>query len=122
MWAKMKELGRPVPKLSDSEMADLLAYLYFVQYMGHSGDATRGRELFREKSCAGCHAAGGEGKQGTKDLSASSAVGSPFSWVAAVWNHPVELEKSGGSQVTATFADDEMRDLVAFLQSSGGVK
>jgi mono/diheme cytochrome c family protein len=122
MWAKMKELGRPVPKLSDNEMADLLAYLYFVQYMGHSGSATRGRALFREKSCAGCHTAGGEGNKGAKDLTASSAVRSPFSWAAAIWNHPFEAQKGGGSQATATFGDDEMRDLVAFLQSSGGAK
>jgi len=122
MWAKMKELGRPVPKLADTEMADLLAYLYFVQYMGQAGNASRGRELFREKACGGCHTAGGEGNKGAKDLTASSAVRSPFSWAAAVWNHPVDSEKTGEALATATFGDDEMRDLVAFLGSPGGAK
>ena len=123
MWAKMKELGRSVPKLSDAEMADLLAYLHFVQYMGHGGNAARGRELFREKSCSACHAAAGEGLKGAADLAASSAVRSPFHWAAAVWNHPVETEKKAGEpQRTSTFDDDEMRDLVEFLRAPAGAK
>lgn len=123
MWAKMKELGRPVPKLSDTEMADLLAYLYFVQYMGHGGNATRGRELFREKSCSTCHAAGGEGKKGAADLAASAAVRSPFKWAAAIWNHPIDSErKTAEAPAASRFNDDEMRDLVEFLRASGGAK
>jgi mono/diheme cytochrome c family protein len=123
MWAKMKEVGRPVPKLSDAEMADLLAYLHFVQYMGHGGNATRGREIFRTKSCSACHAAGGEGRKGAADLAASSAIRSSFHWAAAIWNHPLETEeKAGEPQRASTFDDDEMRDLVEFLRAPGGGK
>ena len=124
MWAKMKEAGRPVPKVSDAEMADLLAYLYFVQYIGHGGNATRGRELFRQKSCAGCHAAGGEGLKGAADLTASSAVQAPFNWAAAVWKHPIDAKKEAGEPqpTTARFEDDEMRDLVEFLRAPAGTK
>lgn len=123
MWAKMKELGRPVPKLSDTEMADLLAYIYFVQYMGQGGSATRGRDLFREKSCAACHAARGEGLKGAADLAASDAVRSPFLWAAAIWNHTTDRQKKGAEpQPAAKFDDDEMRDLVEFLRAPGGAK
>jgi mono/diheme cytochrome c family protein len=121
MWAKMKASGRPVPKFSDTEMADLLAYIYFVQYMGHGGNATRGRELFRDKSCAGCHAAHGEGLKGAADLARLDAVRSPFQWAAAIWNHPIDRQKKEAEpHPPSKFDDDEMRDLVEFLRAPGG--
>ena len=52
MWAKMKEQGIAFPRLSDREMADVLAYIYFVQYVNRRGDAAKGAALFQEKSCA----------------------------------------------------------------------
>jgi mono/diheme cytochrome c family protein len=121
MWAKMKERGMAVPKLSDAEMADLLAYLYFVQYMGQTGNATRGGELFQQKACAECHGAGSRGPKGAGDLAASEALRSPVHWAAAMWNHNADLLQNEPAEppVRAHFDDDEMRDLVAFLQSTG---
>jgi mono/diheme cytochrome c family protein len=121
MWAKMKELAVPFPRLTDREMADLFAYLYFIQFMGENGDATKGRELFREKSCSGCHAAGGEGPKVGPDLAASDAIRSPLHWAAAMWNHTPAMEKKlhEAQFVWPRFEDDEMRDLVEFLQSRG---
>lgn len=121
MWAKMKERGIAVPKLSDAEMADLLAYLYFVQYMGQTGKATRGGELFRQKACTECHGAGSRGPKGATDLAASEALRSPVHWAAAMWNHTADIEQKAPATppVRAHFDDDEMRDLVAFLQSAG---
>lgn len=124
MWAKMKELGVPFPKINDREMSDLLAYLYFVQYVGGPGDATRGSDLFREKSCFSCHAAGSEGPKVGPDLAASNAVRSPLRWAAAMWNHaPAMVEKVHETHSPwPRFEDDEMRDLVEFLRSRGGGK
>lgn len=122
MWAKMKELGVPFPKLTDREMADLLAYLYFVQYTGGGGDPARGSALFRDKSCARCHAAGREGPKVGPNLAAADALRSPISWATAMWNHAAAVErKTHESQADwPRFEDDEMRDVVAFLRSRGG--
>lgn len=131
MWAKMKEQGVAFPRLSDREMADLLAYIYFVQYANGRGDAAKGASLFQEKWCARCHGAGGEGggtasdkATGAPSLVASAALRSPFSWSAAIWNQAPDIaEKSRASQVPwPRFSDDEMRDLVAFLQSRAATK
>lgn len=139
MWAKMKELGTPFPRLSDREMADLLAYIYFVQYVSSNGDSAKGAALFRDKSCARCHGAGGDGlladsppRDGSPrdesprgpSLVASEALRSPFSWAAAIWNQAPAI----AGQVRAAqlpwprFSDDEMRDLVAFLRSRTAAK
>lgn len=120
MWAKMEELGIPFPRFTDAEMSNLLAYLYYVQYMGKKGDATRGAELFRQKSCAGCHTVRGEGGKRGPDLTAVGAPRSPLQWASAMWNHAPAMEKTlRDTQVTwPRFEDDEMRDLVEFLRSS----
>jgi len=129
MWAKMKEQHIAFPRLSDREMADVIAYIYFVQYVNRRGDVAKGATLFKEKSCAQCHGAGGEGPPrdgspsngvpATPSLVASPALQSPFSWSAAIWNQaPTIAAESRAAQLPwPRFADDEMRDLVAFLQS-----
>ena len=124
MWAKMKELGVPFPRLTDREMADLLAYLYFVQYAGDGGNAARGEGLFRDKSCARCHAAGSEGPKVGADLVKADALRSPVRWANAMWNHAAAVaQKTHETQSNwPRFDDDEMRDLVAFLRSRAGSK
>ena len=124
MWAKMKDLGVPFPKLSEREMANLLAYLHFVGYMGAGGDATRGSTIFREKSCSRCHAVGGEGAKVGPDLAASDALRSSLNWASAMWNHSPAMEKKFGETQTTwpRFTDDEMADLVEFLRSQSGNK
>lgn len=119
MWAKMETLGVAFPRLDGPETSDLLAYLYFVQYMDDRGDATRGAEIFREKSCAACHAPDEGSARVGPDLFASEAVRSPLRWASTMWNHAPAMAKKvreSGFQ-WPRFADDEMRDLVAFLRS-----
>lgn len=123
MWAKMNELGTRLPRLSDRDSADLLSYLHYVQYMGTSGDAAKGRELFREKGCSACHAAGGDGAKTAPDLARSAAARSPIVWAAAMWNHPFEKsEDQSTAAATPRFERDEMRDLVGYLRARGGAK
>jgi len=124
MWAKMRELGVPFPQLTDREISDLLSYLYFVQYMGARGDAAKGSQLFRDKSCSHCHGIGGEGPAVGPDLARSEAVRSPLRWASAMWNHaPAMREKARETQLPwPRFEGDEMRDVVEFLRSRGAGK
>ncbi len=124
MWRRMKTLAVPFPPLTNRDMADVLSYLYFVQYMGSAGDSAKGREVFRAKSCSRCHVADGEGTRVGPDLVSSPALDSPLPWTAAIWNHAPAVEKSlREAQVPwPNFANDEMSDLVAFLRSSRGPK
>jgi len=55
MWARMRELGIPVPVFSERDTSDLIAYLFFLQYFDPPGDANRGREVYIEKGCVLCH-------------------------------------------------------------------
>ena len=119
MWGKMRDPGVSFPEISGPEMSDLLAYIYFVQYMDERGDATRGAELFRAKSCASCHSADPAGAHAGPDLTTANAVRSPFDWASAMWNHaPAMTEKFRERGIPwPRFADDEMRNLFSFLRS-----
>ncbi len=118
MWAKMRALDVTFPRLDGAQTADVLAYLYFAQYMDERGDATRGAKIFREKSCAGCHAPATGGAVGP-NLAASGLVRSSLGWASAMWNHaPVMAQKTRDEGIAwPQFANDEMRDLVAFLRT-----
>ena len=124
MWAKMRERGLPYISVSESEMADIMAYLYYVQFTAAEGDVTRGDRLFVEKTCAGCHAAGKGGQDVGPDLAGSEATRSSVDWASAMWNHAPKMEATLRESGIAwpRFEDDEMRDLVAFLRSRRGAK
>jgi mono/diheme cytochrome c family protein len=62
MWNKtpamiqaMKAERISVPQLRAEEMADLVAYLYSVQYFGERTEPREGRKLVTEKGCLQCH-------------------------------------------------------------------
>jgi mono/diheme cytochrome c family protein len=119
MWSEMQALGIPVPQLEDREMADLLAYLSFLQFANADGDAAKGAAIFRDKSCVVCHsAATGTASRGPT-LAQSAGTRSPLDWAAAMWNHaPPTVEKlSERSSSWPRFEDDEMRDLASFLRA-----
>jgi cytochrome c2 len=119
MWRKMQDPGVSFPEISGPEMSDLLAYIYFVQYMDERGDAKRGAELFQAKSCASCHVADPAGVRVGPDLASSNAVRSPFDWASAMWSHAPALAETFRERGTPwpRFADGEMRDLFSFLRS-----
>ncbi|HVM95596.1 MAG TPA: c-type cytochrome [Candidatus Acidoferrales bacterium] len=119
MWEAMQKSGVGFSKLSDQDMADLVAYLYFVRYMSHSGDATKGGAVFAAKGCTRCHADGDNEARPGPNLSASKALESPLHWAAAMWNHAPTIDNAmrESNLPWPTFENDEMRDLVAHLQS-----
>jgi cytochrome c2 len=121
MWALMQSRGTPIPRLTEREMSDVVAYLCFVQYANVEGDATRGAALFREKSCALCHPTAGSAGSGGPELVGTTIARSPLRWIAAMWNHApaVEAQLRARGLPWPRFEGDEMRDLVAFLEASG---
>ena len=56
MWSAMAKQGVPVPRLTDSDAADLFAYFYAAHFFEKPGEAERGKALFAAKHCADCHA------------------------------------------------------------------
>ncbi len=116
MWNKapvmteaMRRRALTVPQVAPDEMADLVAYLYAVGYLGPGGNARRGAALAGVKGCLGCHA--------TRDLE-RAAPASPAGVLAALWNHSfLEAPPAAGRPRWVEIGSGEMADLAAYLLS-----
>lgn len=118
MWNEMKRMGIPFPVFSPKEMADLISYLYFIQFYDERGDFKQGKELFRKKVCIFCHSLEGAGKNVGPDLTQSRAQFSPIYLASSMWNHAVVMKDMLEEMELPypRFSGDEMRDLVTYIQ------
>jgi len=118
MWNKAPAMMEAIrtrelefPHLEAQDFANVVAYLYSVNYFSAGGRANSGRTLISSKGCGECHTAG--------DLSSIPGLDHPASITAALWNHLVVLEAGEDSDVDwPAFTGREMGDLMAFFQAS----
>jgi len=121
MGEKMREFRVARPTFEKGELADLVAFLHFLNYFDEPGDPARGKALFAEKHCIRCHAVGREGGSVGPRLDAIPRGEPPLRIAQALWNH--------GPAMTAAmrrmdlepprFDGGEFLDLVAFLRTQG---
>ncbi len=118
MVARMRQHGVGFPQFAGNDMADLIAYLYFLRFNDPDGDRANGARIFRDKGCAGCHRPA-HGPPVGPDLARSAAVTTPLGLVAAMWNHaPAMFSAMQGHAVAwPRFEGNEMRDLAFYLRS-----
>jgi mono/diheme cytochrome c family protein len=120
MTAAMRQARITVPQLGAGEMADILAYLYLVQYSGGRGDSDRGPQLVRGKGCLACHSVSGRGADAASDLTQARGLTSPAGVIAALWNHVLISDQTERSTDNwPTFTAEEMADLATYLQTIG---
>ncbi len=118
MAAAMQRRGIAFPRFDGSEMADLIAFLYYLRFYEVEGDSAIGRRLFASKGCASCHGeAGGVGIG--PDLSRSEAASSPLALATAMWNHAPAMYDRVQVQHAEwpRFEGGEMRDLSVYLRA-----
>lgn len=119
--AKMSQTQMGIPKFSPKEMADLIAYLYFLHFTDEPGNPTNGKKIFSDLGCSKCH--GVDGKQGelmTIDLSKHQKAPNPMQIVAGIWNHGTEIDKAVREKGLSwpKFKKGEMADLLEFIRTS----
>ncbi len=121
MSTEFRRRGVPRVSFSGQEMADVIAYLYFVSYATVRGDPARGAELF-VANCSTCHSIGG-GKTVGPDLGAVPALDDPIAMIAAMWNHAPRMEQEFRRRGLAwpQLRAGDTADLAAFLLARRGV-
>jgi cytochrome c2 len=119
MWKEIKEKGLKRPELNPQEMADLIAYLFSLQYFDEPGNREKGSNVFKEKHCIKCHAVNGKGGLKGPDLMKWSHQVTPISMAQAMWNHGPsmleEMKKMGLSW--PKFEGTEIVDLMEYLKN-----
>lgn len=120
MLRRMRELDLPFPEFSRTEMRELIAYLYYLRFLGEPGNLYRGRILVNEKGCLNCHSIGGKGERLAPPFDQLARYISPLYMAQALWNHgpamDQEIRKRGLSR--PTFERGEIVDLSAYIRSA----
>lgn len=106
--------GMPFPRLENNELADILAYVYFLHFSRDEGDASRGEKLFVSKGCVTCH---GPNKIGPNLME----TGERFEMLrlaTSMWNHAPIMYQSMENEVMKWIQLDpnDMQDLSKYLR------
>jgi len=117
----MEQRGHSWPTLDQSEMADLLSYLYYLRLFDRPGDAARGAIAYSQHKCSNCHSLGGKGGGHGGPLDRFSAYPSSVMLAQAMWNAGPQMQRDqlGRGAAIPTFLSTEMADLQAFIRATG---
>ncbi len=118
--AKMAQTQTGIPKFTPKEMADLLAYLYFLHFIDEPGNAASGKKVYTEIGCWKCHGLDGKpGELAQIDLSKYQKSSNSMDIVAGIWNHSTEIEKAMKESKIPwpRFKKGELIDLLEFIRS-----
>jgi mono/diheme cytochrome c family protein len=122
MWNKapamlraMDRRGIGVPQLRPDEVADLVGYLYSMDYFVAAGDAGRGHDVIVQVGCLDCHALRGRGASAAPDLAEVRHVDSPAAVVSTLWNHMLLIDQAEYDEWTM-LDPRGMADLGAYLR------
>ncbi len=120
VMAKMSQTQMGIPKFTPKEMADLVAYLYFLHFIDQPGNPVNGKKKFLDLGCVRCH--GMDGKKGEVmhiDLSKYQQTTNPMEIVAGIWNHSVEIRRATIEKRIPwpRFKKGEMADLLEYLRT-----
>jgi len=116
----MRSRGIGWPEFRESELADLVAFLYFLPFADPPGDPERGAEVFQQQSCAECHSgsAGESTAEMGPELVGAEAVASSAGLVATMWNHAPVMKRAilGEGRPWPELTGEELRDLHSYLR------
>jgi mono/diheme cytochrome c family protein len=120
MFTEMRKQGITPPSVSGQQSADLFAFFYSRRYFERPGDAGRGKVVFEEKGCSGCHSLTGQSTGPA--VSNWGSLNEPINLIAAMWNHAPKMKEAiaaqGGKWPELT--NQNMADLLVYLQNQPG--
>ena len=118
MWRDMRDRGLRVPSFTNKEMADLVAFLYFIPYFGDEEGQTSGQAVLTEKGCISCHSQKAVSENKGIDLAEVSHY-SIFELISVMWNHVPEMEKmlTEFNMPWPRFEKEEMMNLISYIRS-----
>jgi cytochrome c551/c552 len=107
------------PKFNGKEMADVIAYLYFIGFVDKPGNPKLGKEIYSEKGCANCHGKEGKASEIAPNLSKSRALTSTVDMAQIMWNHAPVMEERITEKVLnwPEFSGKELADLFAYIHA-----
>ena len=119
MWSAMGAANVRIPNVDDQAAADLFAYFYSTRFFEKPGDAARGKRLFSDRGCAGCHGLKAELLPGVPPVSQWQDLNRPFALSEVMWNHmPRMLAAMGAKRMSwPSLSGQDLSDLLVYLRN-----
>jgi cytochrome c2 len=120
MWATYETAQKPIHPITSFEAADLFAYFYAALYFAPPGDDVRGRAVFQEKGCIGCHGDILDTRSGSRRNNKWPEIEDPITWAELMWNHSSEMDSAVSNRGIRwpTLSERDIVDLLTFLSKS----
>jgi mono/diheme cytochrome c family protein len=118
---RMAEVRGLTPRpLAESDILDLLTYLYSLHFLDKEGDPAEGARLFVRKACAACHTVTGDRPGIGPPLERFREFASPILWAEVMWTHAVSMQQKMEEMGLEwpTFEGDEMVDLITYVRAA----
>ncbi|MBI1355184.1 MAG: c-type cytochrome [Acidobacteria bacterium] len=121
MWQAMEASGKTPTGLRVSDIANLYAFFYSLEFQDPAGDADAGKRVFSAKGCAKCHALPGadDDKMPGAPVARWTSMADPTLWLQEMWNHAdamrAAVEAAGMEWPTLTA--EEMANVVALVRT-----
>lgn len=118
IWETMEEIGLSKPTFKENEMADLIAFLYFLRFFEKKSDEAKGEMLFAQKGCQNCHHFGDASVEGSLSLSTVDTDINPLDLAAKMYNKSGEMMKDMTRKKLEwpRFYKSELNDLIKYIQ------
>jgi cytochrome c2 len=114
----MTQLGIRRPTFDSSEMLDLIAFLFFLNYFDPDADPQKGAQVWVDKECVSCHSMGTEEGKIGPDLGSIGGSVNPVFLAQGMWNHGMEMLKTLRQLdlPMPVFRGSEMVDLSSYIR------
>jgi cytochrome c551/c552 len=116
MIREMGEKNIDKQKFSGTDFSNLRYFLYFLRYLGSSGNVSKGQELFSKMKCSSCHSVNGENTKKIR-LDKIGVYATPLYLAQVMWNHSAKMQKMqklSGIKIPE-FKNNDFADLSAYI-------
>lgn len=122
MWSMWREKNLAPISFTVQEMADVTAYLYFLQFESPKGEPARGAVLFNIYGCGSCHHAEEQRRSLGPDLRTKGPWANDVDLAREMWNHAANMYSMllGSAREWPKLNEKEVADLLAYIRSIGG--
>jgi mono/diheme cytochrome c family protein len=119
MRAMMDARGQAVPIFAESEMSDLMGFIYGLHYVEPSGVASVGESVFGWRGCAQCHGEHAEGLRAGPRLRGRGQTYTATRLATDLWRHGDTMYRQSRSSERPwpMLHDGDIGNLLAFLNS-----
>jgi cytochrome c2 len=123
MWTAMGQRGIQPGAMDEQGAADLFAYFASARFFEKPGEAERGKRLFTEKGCSGCHGLTKPLASGAPPVSEWDGLTDPVTLAQTMWNHAPGMLKATAAKHMAWpgLAGQDLTDLLVYLRNLPGV-